>query len=102
MIQAVNRENVGLTLDVGHANLLGAKAIEEFVTTLNDRIFLIHIHDNDGKKDQHKAIGEGTVDFHKLISLLVKANINVPLSIESRNLDDLVKSKENLERFLLE
>jgi sugar phosphate isomerase/epimerase len=102
MIQAVNRENVGLTLDVGHANLLGAKAIEEFVTTLNDRIFLVHIHDNDGKRDQHNVIGEGTINFHQLISLLVQANINVPLSIESRNLDDLVKSKENLERFLLE
>jgi sugar phosphate isomerase/epimerase len=102
MIQAVNRENVGLTLDVGHANLLGAKAVEEFVTTLNDRIFLIHIHDNDGKRDQHRIIGEGTIDFHQLINLLVQANINVPLSIESHNLDDLVKSKENLKLFLLE
>jgi len=102
MIQAVNRENVGLTLDVGHANLLGAKAIEEFVTTINDRIFLIHIHDNDGKKDQHRVIGEGTVDFHQLISLLEQAKLNVPLSIESHSLDDLIKSKENLERFLLE
>ena len=101
MIQAVNRENLGLTLDVGHANLLGAKAIEEFVTTLNDKIFIIHIHDNDGKRDQHKVIGEGTIDFHWLISILVQGSINVPLSIESHNLNDLVKSKENLEPFLL-
>lgn len=101
MIQAVNRENVGLTLDVGHANLLGAKAIEEFVTTLNDKIFIIHIHDNDGKRDQHKAIGEGTIDFHQLIGLLAQNGVNVPLSIESHNLNDLVKSKENLEQFLL-
>jgi len=101
MIQAVNRDNVGLTLDVGHANLLGAKGLEEFITTLNDKIFLIHIHDNDGKKDQHKAIGEGTVDFPKLFGLLVQNEVNVPLSIESHSLDDLAKSKENLEQFLL-
>lgn len=101
MIQAVNRENFGLTFDVGHANLLGAEALEGFITTLNDKIFLIHIHDNDGKRDQHQAIGEGTVDFHKLFGLLTQNGINVPLSIESRNLDDLAKSKENLEQFLL-
>jgi len=101
MIQAVDRENLGSTLDVGHANLLGAKAIEEFVTTLNDKIFIIHIHDNDGKRDQHKVIGEGTIDFHQLIGLLAQNGVNVPLSIETHNLNDLVKSKKNLEQFLL-
>lgn len=100
MIQAVNRENLGLTLDVGHANILGANAVEEFVRTLNDKILLIHIHDNDMKRDQHKVIGEGIIDFHKLISLLVQAGINAPLCIESYSLNDLVKSKENLEQFL--
>jgi sugar phosphate isomerase/epimerase len=101
MIQAVNRDNLGLTLDVGHANILGANAIEEFVTTLNDKILLIHIHDNDGTRDQHKVIGEGTIDFRKLINLLVQTGINVPLCIESHSLDDLVKGKENLEQFLV-
>lgn len=102
MIQAVNRDNLGLTLDVGHANILGVNAIDEFITTLNEKILLIHIHDNDGKRDQHKVIGEGTIDFHKVISSLIQGGINAPLCIESSNLDDLVKSKENLEQFLLE
>ncbi len=102
MIQAVNRENTGLTLDVGHANLLGAEAIEEFITTINDKIFLIHIHDNEGKRDQHLVIGEGTIDFSRLFRLLVQGNIKVPCSLESHSLEDLVRSKQNLERFLLE
>ena len=102
MIQDVNRENLRLTLDVGHANMLGTNAIEEFVTSLHDKILLIHIHDNDGKRDQHQVIGEGTIDFHQLISLLVHAGVDAPLCIESSSLNDLVKSKENLEQFLLE
>jgi sugar phosphate isomerase/epimerase len=102
MIQAVNQENTGLTLDVGHANLLGAEAIEEFITTINDKIFLIHIHDNEGKRDQHLVIGEGTIDFPQLFSLLMQGNIKVPCSLESHSWKDLVKSKQNLERFLLE
>jgi sugar phosphate isomerase/epimerase len=101
MIQTVDRENVGLTLDIGHANLVGVNAIEAFITTLSAKIFLIHVHDNDGKGDEHKAIGEGTIDFPKLIDLLVQTGINAPLCIESSSLDDLIKSKANLEQFLI-
>jgi len=101
MIQAVDRDNFGLTLDVGHINILGADTIGEFITALTDKIFLIHLHDNDGKRDQHKAIGEGTVDFHRAISLLGQAGINAPLCIEAASLDDLIKGKENLEQVLM-
>lgn len=100
MIEVVGRDNFGLTLDVGHANILGADTIGEFITVLADKIFLIHLHDNDGKRDQHRAIGEGTVDFHQVISLLGQAGLNAPLCIEATNLDDLIKGKENLEQFL--
>jgi sugar phosphate isomerase/epimerase len=99
MVQTIDRENFGMTLDIGHANLLGAEAIEEFIVTLNRKIFLIHIHDNDGKGDQHRVIGEGTVDFRRVIALLTQNGINVPLSIESHNLQDLAKSKEVFKRF---
>jgi len=101
MIQAVNRENLGLTLDVGHASILGANAVEEFIRILNDKIFLIHIHDNEGKTDQHKVIGEGIIDFHKLIGSLMQNGVNAPLCIESYSFDDLVRSKKNLEQFFV-
>ena len=102
MIEAVDWDNFGLTLDVGHANIIGADAIDEFITPLANKIFLVHLHDNDGKRDHHRVIGEGTVDFHRAISLLEQAGINAPLCIEAASLDDVIKGKENLEQVLMD
>jgi len=100
MVEAVGRENLGLTLDVGHANILGAEAIGEFINTLSDKIFLVHIHDNDGKRDQHQALGKGAVDFQRVIGLLVQAGLKAPLCIEATSLSDLVVGREHLEQIL--
>lgn len=100
LLEAIDRENVGLTLDIGHANILGDDAIAEFITTLNDKILIVHIHDNDGKRDQHRAIGEGSIDFRKVIGLLVQAGIEPPLCIEAANHDDLVEGRKYLEPIL--
>ncbi len=100
MVEDIGRENVGLTLDIGHASILGAGAVDEFITALNDRIFIIHMHDNDGKRDQHKALGEGVIDFDQVIGLLVQAGTNAPLCIEAKSPDDLIKGREQLEQIL--
>ncbi len=100
MLEAIDRPNAGLTLDMGHANILSGSAISDFITAINHKIFLIHIHDNEGKRDQHQAIGEGTIDFHQAIGLLKKAGLNVPLCIESKSLDDLKEGKARLDELL--
>jgi sugar phosphate isomerase/epimerase len=51
-------EDIGFTLDTGHANL--NHYLPEFLET---SFSLMHIHDNDGRKDTHSAVGEGNIDF---------------------------------------
>ena len=46
-------EIVGFCFDTGHANLLGLD-FEDFITTLGDRLKVLHIHDNDGIRDLHQ------------------------------------------------
>jgi len=99
MIDAIDRKNLGVTLDIGHAHILGADGISDFIAAINDKIFLLHVHDNDGSRDQHRAIGNGTIDFKRAIGLLVQAGIDAPLYIESANLDDLITGKKRLEQF---
>ncbi len=100
MIEDIGRENVGLTLDVGHAGILGAETIDEFITALNDKIFIVHMHDNDRQRDQHKALGEGAIDFDQVIGLLAQAGTNAPLCIEAKSPGDLIKGREQLEQIL--
>ena len=44
---------LGFCFDTGHANLAGLD-FEEFLTTLGNRLKVLHIHDNDGISDLHQ------------------------------------------------
>lgn len=46
-------EVIGFCFDTGHANLVGID-FESFITTLGDRLKVLHIHDNDGVADLHQ------------------------------------------------
>lgn len=46
--------NVGVCWDFGHANLLGDDQTES-LKLVGNRLKVIHVHDNDGKKDDHQV-----------------------------------------------
>lgn len=46
-------EVLGFCFDTGHANLIGID-FENFITTLDYRLKVLHIHDNDGISDLHQ------------------------------------------------
>ena len=72
-----------LTIDTGHGNTCGN--IEEMLELKN--ISYCHLNDNDGVKDQHITLGEGTLD----LNLLKKIDTAI---IELNNFDNILKSKE--------
>ena len=72
-----------LTIDTGHGNTCGN--LEEMLSLKN--ISYCHLNDNNGEKDQHITLGEGTMD----LSLLKKIDTAI---IELNNFDNIVKSQE--------
>jgi sugar phosphate isomerase/epimerase len=48
---------LGVTLDVGHAKVNG-ESWREFVDRFGERIVVCHLHDNDGRADQHEPLPE--------------------------------------------
>lgn len=48
-----NAEVLGFCFDTGHANLIGLD-FEQFITSLGERLKVLHIHDNDGSQDLHQ------------------------------------------------
>ena len=72
-----------LTIDTGHGNTCGN--LEEMLDLKN--ISYCHLNDNDGVKDQHITLGEGTLD----LNLLKKIDTAI---IELNNFDNILKSKE--------
>jgi len=53
--------NAWLTFDTGHAHVAGN--LQTFLTHLADRILNMHISDNDGSWDQHRAVGRGNIPW---------------------------------------
>jgi sugar phosphate isomerase/epimerase len=82
MIESVNRENVGLTFDVGHANTNGM--VNSFLDKCLDKVVHVHLHDNHAKKDDHLPAGCGTVDWPKVISAI--SGLEVRFVCEARTM----------------
>ena len=72
-----------LTIDTGHGNTCGN--LEEMLSLKN--ISYCHLNDNDGVKDSHIPLGDGTLD----LNLLKRIDTAI---IELNNFDNNLKSKK--------
>jgi sugar phosphate isomerase/epimerase len=90
-------ENIGLVLDIGHANI--NKQIELLLTTFADKIVHIHAHDNYGKSDQHLGIGYGNVNWEKVANLVREISYDKIITIES--VEHVDESVHKLKRLLV-
>ncbi|MGA2907028.1 MAG: sugar phosphate isomerase/epimerase family protein [Terracidiphilus sp.] len=61
-------DNVGVCLDLGHANITTGTAAA--IATLGGRIASVHVHDNHGLKDEHLWPGDGTIDWPETVKAL--------------------------------
>lgn len=84
------------TLDVGHANTTNTK-LSEFFKETREFIMDIHIHDNMGNRDEHKCLGEGTINFKEFFSECKRAKYYGPFILELFPYENILEGKK---RFL--
>jgi len=68
VIKRISRPNLGICVDVGHSNLFSKP--ETDVDLSMPRLNSLHLHDNNGRSDQHYMPGEGMIAFDRIISIL--------------------------------
>ncbi|WP_048146810.1 sugar phosphate isomerase/epimerase family protein [Pyrococcus abyssi] len=90
-------ENVSTCFDVGHAFLVSRKygiRLEEFL--LIPDIEHVHLHDNSGFWDEHRALGEGVIPFNVILPAIAKIEPkNVILEIRRyRDSENVIRSIE--------
>lgn len=83
-------ENSEFCLDVGHANEVGV--LDDFLKVPFGHI---HLHDNFGKKDSHFAVGEGNIDFAKVMGKIKENKVEHPV-IEVETFEGALLSLERL------
>jgi len=87
-------ENVGLTLDIGHANL--NKQIQDFITGFSDKIVHVHASDNDGTSDSHLGIGYGNIDWERVAKTMKQVGYSNVVMLES--VEHVAESLQTLRR----
>ena len=89
-----------MTLDTGHANIEDKRGrrLKGLADRFGQRIGHLHISDNRGKRDDHLAVGQGTVKFADLIRRLkiVGYDDTVTLEIFDENRRMLVASRDRI------
>lgn len=104
-----DRSNIGLLLDLGHLKVTGHymdfdshAAASQIIEEFSDKIFEIHISENDGTEDQHRIMSSGSWQV-EVIREHVPSLTDVPVTVELHdiaNLDELVHQVNELEEAL--
>lgn len=92
-IQTINKPNIKINLDIGHANL-GKVKLEDWISELKEYIEYMHIHSNDSLYDKHNRLSKEEIDH--LYNLLKKYKLNPVLSLEY-NVENL---REEVKRYI--
>ena len=71
-----------MCLDTGHLNLLRIDC-RKYIPILGKRIKVLHIHDNDGITDQHKAPYTGTFNWKAFCEELAKIDYDGDIGFET-------------------
>lgn len=102
-IDSVNDPRLKVCLDIGHAHANSNMPVEDWITTLGDRIGYLHLHNNHGKvsgrpsyeNDEHLGLDNGTINVSTVFKLLEEYCPNAIWNIECK-LDYIEKSVEVL------
>lgn len=74
-------EFLGLCYDSGHGNIGGTGL--GYLDEVKERLISVHLHDNDGKTDQHHPIFTGTVDWPELARIIGESPYDAFLTFET-------------------
>ncbi len=87
---AVSEEQLGFCLDAGHVYAFSKTPLNRWVEDLGPRITHLHLHDNNGKSDEHLAPGKGIVDFDLIFSWLAGHDMRPVLTLEAHDEETVI------------
>ena len=94
LLDAINSPRCGFCFDTGHWLIFSKKDWQEWITVLEERLVEIHLHDNNGEKDQHLPPGDGKFDFTGFFRLLRDRRLSPIYTLEIHKEEDLPRSFE--------
>lgn len=102
---ALEAENVGICLDVGHAHVEGD--LTDAIEAVSEHLVAVDLHDNAGRRDDHLVPFDGTIDWPAALTQVQKVGYDGTLMFELASRGPAVetlrkarKARERMERLL--
>ena len=83
MNRETNSDIFKVCLDTGHANFCGTDPADAVRLLGKEYLGALHVHDNNGKADQHYIPGKGTIDWRAFSDALEEIGFEGALSFET-------------------
>lgn len=92
VVREVARPDFGVCLDVGHAHCYSELSLDAWMDAFGGVVSHVHLHDNDGSRDQHRGLGRGTIDWGHVIARLSAENPTATWTVECANAAEALES----------
>ncbi|MCG8529433.1 MAG: sugar phosphate isomerase/epimerase [Desulfovibrionales bacterium] len=101
ILAGLSEERAGFCFDVGHWHSFakGAKKqnLKAWLDAIAHRLGHLHLHDNDGSDDQHRALGSGSVPLLDVFDYMQENDLTPSATLEPHDEDAFPVSMEFLE-----
>lgn len=80
LIDNIHEDNLGICFDGGHFHCNNKDDWD--ITPFKNKVFCVHLHDNNGEEDQHLLPFDGNLDWNKVVKMLEEVNYDGPITME--------------------
>jgi len=92
-----NFQELNFCLDIGHVYCFSNLGFNEWLDEFDNKLRVIHIHDNDKDEDSHKDLLSGKINFIKLFERIEDKNIRINLETSAHS---FLENSSRLEKLI--
>jgi sugar phosphate isomerase/epimerase len=82
-VREMNDSHFKICLDTGHTTMVSDGSLADTVRMLGNELRVLHVHDNNGERDEHRLTGDGIIDWHAFAGALRDISFNGVFSLET-------------------
>lgn len=94
-IDGIGSEYVKACVDIGHTVLVGENPVK-MIKSLGSRVAALHIHDNDGIRDEHTVPFHGIIKWNEVAKALKEIGYNGEITLETEGFMNQYKIPKEL------